>query len=119
VFNFDGYFEQNNYPQQIDFLQIDVDHLPENIALLTLFNIPLSRYRFSVICFEHDELQSWKFTKIKEMSREILTMYGYQLVVREVGEDYWVDPLYISSDIWQPLLGKNYRTSQYHNIITK
>jgi hypothetical protein len=58
VFNFDKYFEDNHYPKQIDFLQIDVDHIPDNISLLTLLNIPLSRYRFSVICFEHDDVQS-------------------------------------------------------------
>jgi hypothetical protein len=97
-------------------LQIDVDHLPENIALLTLLNIPLSRYRFSVICFEHDDIQSWKFKKIKEMSRDILTLYGYQLVVKESGEDYWVDPLHISDEVWRPFLGRSYRSSEYHNI---
>jgi hypothetical protein len=116
VFNFDEYFVQHNFPKQIDFLQIDVDHVPENIALLTLLNMPLSRYRFSVICFEHDNLQSWKFERIKDLSREILTMYGYQLVVREAGEDFWVDPLYISHEIWQPLLGQHYRSSSYHKI---
>lgn len=115
-FNFDKYFEENNFPKQIDFLQIDVDHYPENIALLTLLNIPLSRYRFSIICFEHDDLMSWKFETIKNLSRDILTMYGYQLVVREAGEDFWVDPLAISSDIWQPLQGQHYRSSKYHNI---
>lgn len=115
-FNFDKYFEENNYPKQIDFLQIDVDHKPDNISLLTLLNIPLSRYRFSVICFEHDNLMSWKFEKLKNLSREILTFYGYQLVVKEAGEDFWVDPNFIDSQVWQPLIGRHYRSSEYHNI---
>lgn len=116
VFNFDKYFEDNHYPKQIDFLQIDVDHIPDNIPLLTLLNIPLSRYRFSVICFEHDDVQSWQFEKIKNLSRDILTMYGYRLVVRESGEDFWVDSSYISHEIWQPLIGQHYRSSKYHDI---
>lgn len=116
VFNFDKYFEEHNYPHQIDFLQIDVDHTPENIALLTLLNMPLSRYRFSVICFEHDDLMSWKYERIKNLSREILTMYGYQLVMREASEDYWVDPLQVPIAIWQRFVGQHYRHSDYHNL---
>lgn len=115
-FNFDDYFTKNNFPNQIDYLQIDVDDFPENIPLLVLMNIPFSRYRFSVITFEHDDIRSWKFEKIKNLSRDILMMHGYQLVVREAGEDYWVDPLVIPGEIWQPLQGQHYRSSEYHKI---
>lgn len=80
-------------------------------------NLPLSRYRFAVICFEHNDFQDYKNERIKILSREILTIYGYQLVVQEVGEDFWIDPLQVPWNIWQPFLGKVMRGSAYNQIM--
>jgi hypothetical protein len=115
-FNFDEYFKQNNFPQQIDFLQVDVDHYPENSALLTLLNIPFSRYRFSVICFEHDDMD-WENEHIKTISRNLLTMLGYKLVVREQNEDFWVDPTFIDKNVWGHFMASNHRNGPYHAML--
>ena len=115
-FNFDEYFLQNNFPKQIDFLQIDVENYEEKEAIKTLINIPFGRYRFSVICFEHDNMMSWKNEEIKILSRDILTTLGYELVVREHNEDFWVDPKAIDKSIWHPLIGRHERRSEYNKI---
>jgi hypothetical protein len=38
----------------------------------------------------------WKNTSIRDMQREILDSLGYSLVVREIHEDWWVDPNVVS-----------------------
>ena len=57
------YFKENNYPEQIDFLQVDIDagYTPEGrpkgspyYSLHGLLAIPLNLYRFTLITFEHD-----------------------------------------------------------------
>jgi hypothetical protein len=34
----------------------------------------------------------WRNTAIRDVQREILDSLGYSLVVREIHEDWWVDP---------------------------
>ena len=98
-FNYTKYFEENNFPKQIDFLQIDIDlgytesgrPFREDPSLLGLIAIPLNTYRFSVITFEHDVLSNYKQTSMRDAAREILYSLGYSLVVRLPHEDWWVD----------------------------
>lgn len=119
TFNFDEYFTKNNFPKQIDFLQIDVDHYPNVYSsILALLNIPFSRYRFSVICFEHDDMD-WENEQNKILSRNLLTMLGYKLVVREQNEDFWVDPTTIDKNIWGHFMAVNYRRTPYHALVEK
>ena len=103
-FNYTKYFEENNFPKQIDFLQVDIDagyndqgHAVGNpsLSLLGLLAIPLNTYRFSVITFEHDTLIEYKNESMRDAQREILNALGYSLVVRMPHEDWWVDPLVI------------------------
>jgi hypothetical protein len=114
TFNLDKYFEENNFPKQIDYLQIDVDHedYPES-NLLALMNVPLSRYRFSVITFEHDDMLSLYNRPVRDMSREILKRYGYELVVRDIAEDFWVDPNVVDKDLYRQYMGGHNRISQF------
>lgn len=103
-FNYINYFEQNNFPKQIDYLQIDIDSgydMQGNsignsfLSLHGLISIPLSEYRFSIITFEHDAQIEYNNKGMREAQREILSSFGYKLVVREMHEDYWVDPYVI------------------------
>ena len=105
TFDYLNYFEKNNYPKQIDFLSINIDpgytlngKMNGNPAqsLLGLIALPLNKYRFTVITFEHDSLQDYKNDSIKMAQREILSSLGYSLVVREWCEDWWVDSNVIS-----------------------
>jgi hypothetical protein len=119
TFNFTKYFEDNNFPKQIDYLQIDLDSSPVDISLKALINIPLNQYRFSVITFEHDDLRSYKNHRVRDLSRQILDVFGYQLVVLESGEDFWVDPKVIQENDYQlyfgPIMKVNYMQTDQVN----
>lgn len=100
-FNYISYFEENNFPKQIDYLQVDIDagYTPEGnsvgnpyLTLHGLISVPLSKYRFSVITFEHDSQIEYNNKGMREAQREILSSLGYKLVVRDWHEDWWVDP---------------------------
>lgn len=105
LFDYKKYFEKNNFPKQIDFLQIDIDSAPGDCTsyqnLLALIQVPLNHYRFNIITFEHDRLSNPKNKTIRDAQREILLSLGYALVVQLSYEDWWVDPKVISSDIYQ------------------
>jgi hypothetical protein len=100
-FNYTKYFEENNFPKQIDYLQVDIDtgysagaRALGNPAssLHGLIALPLNTYRFSVISFEHDALLNYRYNSIRDAQREILDSLGYALVQRHAHEDWWVDP---------------------------
>lgn len=100
-FNYVDYFEKNNFPKQIDFLQVDIDAGYDlygrpvgnnHWTLQGLIAIPLNLYRFTLITFEHDANMYWKNTSIRDAQREILDSFGYSLVQRSFHEDWWVDP---------------------------
>ena len=93
------YFEENNFPKQIDYLSIDVDGnyrfdgtRETNNSLLSLITLPLTTYRFSIIHYEHDICGNYKNTETRDAQREILTSLDYSLLVSNVEEDWWVDP---------------------------
>lgn len=101
TFDYRKYFEENNFPHQIDYLQVDVDsgydHAGRSVgnpasSLLALISLPLNTYRFSVITFEHDALINFKYSSVRDAQREILDSLGYSLVQRHSYEDWWVDP---------------------------
>lgn len=100
-FNYLSHFEENNFPKQIDYLSVDIDagYTPEGDAIgnpyLTLhglISVPLSKYRYSIITFEHDAQIVYQNKGMREAQREILSSLGYKLVVRDWHEDWWVDP---------------------------
>lgn len=100
-FNYISYFEENNFPEQIDYLQVDIDagYTPKGnavgnpyLTLHGLISVPLNKYRYSVITFEHDAQIEYNNKGMREAQREILSSLGYKLVVRDWHEDWWVDP---------------------------
>lgn len=103
TFNYLEYFQKNNFPKQIDFLQIDIDgdECTNVKNLLALIAVPLNQYRFSVIGFEHDTLMNPKNNTVRDAQREILLGLGYVLVVRLSYEDWWVDPKVIPREVYQ------------------
>lgn len=92
TFDYKDYFEKNNFPKQIDYLQIDVDDNPRHANLMALLQLPLSEYRFSVITFEHEAGRDYTLDEMRKAQRLILSSYGYKLVVQGIDEDWWVDP---------------------------
>ena len=98
-FDYLSYFKDNNFPKQIDYLQVDIDAgYDENIkpltpftTLLGLITLPLTQYRFNVIVFEHDVNMYWRMKSSRDAQREILDGLGYTLIWKEEHEDWWVD----------------------------
>ena len=99
-FNYISYFEENLFPKQIDYLQVDRDSgykpdgRPDGSAYTSLHGllaVPLNSYRFTVITFEHDANMYWRNIGMRDVQREILDSLGYSLVVRTESEDWWVD----------------------------
>jgi hypothetical protein len=100
-FNYMSYFEENLFPKQIDYLQVDIDSgykpdgRPDGSAYTSLHGllaVPLNSYRFTVVTFEHDANMYWRNIGMRDVQREILDSLGYSLVVRTESEDWWVDP---------------------------
>ena len=100
-FNYISYFEENVFPKQIDYLQVDIDSgyrldgRPDGSAYTSLHGllaVPLNSYRFTVITFEHDANMYWRNVAMRDVQREILDSLGYSIVVRTESEDWWVDP---------------------------
>lgn len=91
-FDYKQYFKENNFPKQIDYLQIDIDDTPRHANLMALVQLPLAEYRFSVITIEHGVNTDYTLEELRRAQRTILTAYGYKLVVQENAEDWWIDP---------------------------
>jgi len=98
TFNYLKYFEENNFPKQIDYLSIDVDgnyrfdgKREPNNSLLSLITLPLTTYRFTIIHYEHDIGGNYKNIETRDAQREILTSLGYSLLISNIEEDWWVD----------------------------
>lgn len=97
-FDYRKYFQESNFPKQIDYLQIDIDDTPRHANLKALIQLPLGEYRFSVITFEHGAGIDYTLEDMKKAQRLILSSYGYQLVVQENNEDWWVDPMAVPAE---------------------
>lgn len=109
ILDYDSIIESISPDNHIDFLQLDVD--PPHITFQLLSKINFLKYNFSIITFEHD---SWRgSTKERDASREILTSYGYTLVLSDVMhghlafEDWYVNEKYMKSDNWKRFKGHN------------
>jgi hypothetical protein len=100
IFDYEGLFDRLNLPKQIDYLQVDIE--PARNSLTALFMLPLEKYRFSVITFEHDLYADPNNIHVKNKQKELLNSLGYLLVREDVDheglvfEDWWIDPRVVS-----------------------
>jgi hypothetical protein len=98
-FDYLSYFNDNFFPKQIDYLQVDIDagydhHIKPLTPFTTLhglITLPLTQYRFNVIVFEHDVNMYWRMKSTRDAQREILDSLGYTLIWQEGHEDWWID----------------------------
>lgn len=108
-FDFLSHFEVNNFPLQIDYLSLDIE--PANQTLSVLKKLPLHKYRFSVITYEHDCYVSGP--ECMTNSRKILEAFGYVRVISNVlwegrdFEDWYVDPNVVPQHVFQQYLSSN------------
>lgn len=118
--NYSNMFEENNFPKQIDYLQIDIE--PAFQSLNALKKIDLETYRFSVITFETDIYSDKDNERVLKESREVFQKHGYKLVASNVKscgypyEDWYVDPKIVPENIW-----KNFECDSFEctNILYK
>lgn len=116
TFKYIEYFESLGLPNRLDFLQVDIDnggwgYNTRNAGLMALITVPLSRYRFNVITFEHDANMYFKNGLQRDVQREILDAFGYVLVLRDIHEDYWVDGTHFHIEQYRKYYHKQYQMS--------
>lgn len=111
TFNYLDYFISNNFPKQIDYLQLDIE--PAINTLSGLKAMPLNEYRFSIITFETDLYLGGENSAYQKESQDILNSFGYELVVENVMhdenkfEDWWVDKSFIPVENYIQFKSKN------------
>lgn len=97
--------EENGLGKNIDYLQLDIE--PAEQTLRGLENIPFSELSFSIIHFEHDYYSNnYTGEKCAKKCEEILTSFGYKLVVRNLGlyEDWYYNPKTVNEEIINKLI---------------
>jgi len=124
-------FEENNFPLNMDYLQIDLD-ADNGSTIETLFVLKeniLNKYKFATITFEHD-IYRGNFYNTREISRKIFLDKGYILLFPDVKifgegfdnpyEDWYVHPDLISTEIINKFkTDKSLLDTDIINIITK
>lgn len=100
-FDYLSYFKNNDFPEVIDFLQIDIDGHDDGKCLLALLALPMLKYRFSVITIEHDMSQNYKRSSMRDAQREILSSLKYKLIGQTTNEDWWIDPDHIDYEAYK------------------
>jgi len=109
TFDLEKALKNNNFPNQIDYLSLDID--PAEVTYKALENIPHNEFRFSVITYEHDCYTSGSEHML--MSRKFLESLGYVRVVSNVMvcgrdfEDWYVDPNVIPEAVFKPFISSN------------
>lgn len=92
-FNYEEYFIKNNFPITIDYLSLDIEPVDQTFAALC--KLPLDKYRFSVITFEHEFYSAGP--KYRDYARILLKNLGYNLFKADVDdnglifEDWYID----------------------------
>ena len=107
--NYKKIMDDNNFPKQMDYLQIDLDVNNKSTldTLLLLNGTVLNEYTFATITFEHD-IYSGDYFNTRELSRKIFMERGYILVFPDVSvfwegdykpfEDWYVHPDLVNMD---------------------
>lgn len=100
--------EDNNLPNIVDFLQIDID--PAEATFKVLEQIDFSKHSFRIITFEYFSHEGCE-EGIREKSRDILQSHGYTLLIPDVRhgdlefEDWYVMEDLMPSDAWKKFIG--------------
>ena len=100
--NYTQLLDNQNWGYEWDYLQIDCE--PSKNTFEALLSIPLDKYKFAVITYEHDyycdDTKSYR-----EKSRNYLHSHGYKLIVNDIAaddvstfEDWWVHPNLIDEE---------------------
>jgi hypothetical protein len=109
IIDYKNILDINNFPINIDYLQIDldVDNKSTLDVLLLLNDTIFDKYKFATITFEHD-IYTGNFFDTQIISRKIFEERGYKLVFPNVSvfyggrhsefEDWYVHPDLVDMD---------------------
>ena len=123
-------FKQNNVPETVDYLQIDLEVDNEStLQVIKLFDRDVfDKYKFATITFEHDFYRG-DFYNTRYISRQILHKRGYVLLFPDVGigidtdfssfEDWWVHPDLVDSEYIKKHYNNNTKSITCNEIIKK
>jgi hypothetical protein len=127
--NYKDILDTNQFPKEIDYLQIDldVDNKSTLDTFLLLNSTVLDTYTFATITFEHD-IYRGNYFDTQNISREILFDRGYVLVFPNVSvfwegsykpfEDWYVHPDLVDMDLVNKVLTtKNLNTNEIKDIL--
>lgn len=90
--------EISKLPEIIDYLNVDVDGYP---CQYIIENLDLKNKQYRCITIEHDE---YRFGDVyKNAQRNILEPLGYEIVIKNAAEDYYVKPELITDDFLKTL----------------
>lgn len=90
TFHWDAYFKENDFPEEIDFLTIDIDFEPSKYNnLLALINLPILRKKFKFIAIEHAAHVFYQNEELRKAQRIVLSALGYHLMYRGHTDDIW------------------------------
>ncbi len=107
--NYHDFFKENEIPDRVDYLQIDLhgNHQKGKKAvndvekpLKTLVSLPLNHNRFSVITFDFGNLNHFNNWSIRDAQRQVLSSFGYYLLVDKFYEDWWIDGDYFQYEVF-------------------
>ena len=124
--NYKKIMDDNNFPKQMDYLQIDLDVNNKSTldTLLLLNGTVLNEYTFATITFEHD-IYTGNYFDTRELSRKIFMDRGYILVFPDVSvfwegdykpfEDWYVHPDLVNMDYINQI--KSYKSLNCNEII--
>jgi hypothetical protein len=115
--------KENNLPNIIDYLQIDVD--PAKNTYKTLLKIDFDKIQFGVISYEHDYYTD-ETRSYRDLSRKYLQEKGYKLVVAGVSpdestpfEDWYCHPDIVDINTINQLKTKDNQITNINNYIFK
>lgn len=123
VVNYRLLLDTYNFPENIDYLQIDLDVNNKSTldTLLLLNNTVFDKYKFATITFEHD-IYTGNYFETQTISRKILMDRGYVLVFPNVSvlwegsykpfEDWYVHPELVDMNYINKRITTNNMTSE-------
>jgi hypothetical protein len=112
--NYRDILDNNNFPVNMDYLQIDldVDNKSTLDVLLLLDNTVFDKYKFATITFEHD-IYTGDYFNTREISRKLFADRGYVLLFPDVSvfyegrycefEDWYVHPDLVDAKLIEKL----------------
>jgi len=127
--NYKFILDTNNFPLNIDYLQIDLDVNNKSTldTLVLLNNTVFDKYKFASITFEHD-IYTGNYYDTQTISRRIINERGYILVFENVSvfwqggykpfEDWYVHPDLVNMDYINSIKRSgNITTDEIKNIL--